>query len=325
MGIQSAEPPAAPADSAKPRRSYSWLRYAWVVGLLVYVAAVYFTDGASVIASLRAVHPGWVAALFAILMAGQWLRAYKWRVVLGPGKQAIGVHFLSKLGGNYTPGRIGEFAPLFLREHRSAALAAWIAADRILEILCTLIFGIGGVAAIGLSQGPALIVLVVGLGIGCTLFIVFLGHPAWVNAVARILPACGRLQLIHDALRAVQQAYGAIRPRMPVAAFITIVAAAIDIAAGLTLFMAFGYALPFMLFAGIKCLYAIVAAIPWAPPASGLPMLSAAAVIHEAGNVPESVIIAAVGVNVVVTQAVFWLSFWAGTFGMTRRSTGNSE
>ena len=309
MGIQPEE-----SATAKPRRGIA--RFAWVVGLAVFLLAVYWVGVGEFVDVFRKANPWWCIATGVALAAGQWLRAWKWRVVIGPGEHAIGVHFLSKLGGNYTPGRVGEFAPLLIGRHRSHKLAAWIAADRLLEMLCTLVLGVGGIAALGLAQGPAIIVVSVAMAIACGGLLFFFRHETWVHTALRVLPE--KLAWVRELVLSVHAAYRGLQSRLPLAAMLTVVAALIDLAGGGALFLAFGYALPVAILAGVKCLYAVVAAIPWAPAATGLPMLSAAAVWHQAVGVPEATIAAAIALNFALTQIVFWSSFWIGTAGLSK-------
>ena len=88
-----------------------------------------------------------------------WLRALKWRYALGPGHNAVGLFFMSKATGNWSPGRLGEFAPMALRRHRTPKIGAWIMLDRVLEIAVTLGLGLMGLYLINILE-PEMYVLV---------------------------------------------------------------------------------------------------------------------------------------------------------------------
>ncbi len=320
MGIQLNESGANTPGPESPPRARGVLRFAWIIGLLAFAIALYYVGIGDFLAAMRGADPKWCVATALALLAGQWIRAWKWWVVLGRGEHAVGVHFLSKLGGNYTPGRVGEFAPLLVARHRSHKLAAWIAADRLLEMLCTLVLGIGGIAALGLAQGPGFLLVSGVMAVACAGLLVFFRHETWVHTALRLIPRLPRGEWIREMIVSVHEAYRGLQSRMPVAAGITVVASLVDLAGGWALFMAFGYPLPVAILAGVKCLYAVVAAIPWAPAATGLPMLSAAAVWHQAVGVPEATIAAAIALNFALTQIVFWSSFWIGTAGLAAKA-----
>jgi len=149
---------AIPSKFARlTRLGKSHARYLWIAGLLLYLGIIAYIGFEDVGSALRTLDYRYIAALMLIEASALAIRAWKWRIALGPNQQSLRACFISKAGGNLTPARLGEFSPLLLEEHRSARVGAWILLDRVLEASATIVIGlIGLIAILGLAGGGTL-------------------------------------------------------------------------------------------------------------------------------------------------------------------------
>ncbi|GMW02305.1 MAG: hypothetical protein AMXMBFR84_34410 [Candidatus Hydrogenedentota bacterium] len=295
-------------------------RYAFpFIGIVLLSALIYLLGPVRILDALRRTDPAWVVASGALIAAGLWIRVWKWRIALGPGSRATYLFYISKGAGEWTPGRLGEFAPLLVKENRTTKVAAWILLDRLLEISATL-----GICAVGFVllpfrvQAPFAMALAV-LG-GVLAFVVFAaGHSPWHQALACRMPRGSRLQ---RAFLTTAQLAGDVRTfhsKSPLTIGITVLAGCCDVWAGKALFLAFDRNVPFAPLAAARGVHSIVATIPITPNSTGVPYVSAAAMVHELAGVPNDVLAVATTLSIAVTTCIFWGSFAVGT-----RNSGNT-
>ena len=138
----------ATQDSAPPPPSR--LRHLWVVGVLVLIVVTWRAGWRDILGAMQGADPRLLGAVVVVEGVSVWVRAAKWRVVLGAHRHSVRVFFLSKAAGNWSPGRVGELSPLLIKEHRTARMGAWIVVDRLLEI------GIDGLHPLDPMGGMAL-------------------------------------------------------------------------------------------------------------------------------------------------------------------------
>ncbi|GMV90736.1 MAG: hypothetical protein AMXMBFR82_05140 [Candidatus Hydrogenedentota bacterium] len=261
----------------------------------------------------------WLVLMTLVTFAGLWIRVVKWRLVLGKGSNAIGVFFLSKAAGEWSPGRIGELSPLLIKRHRNARMAAWIVVDRILEMAVTVGIGVLGLAAVQAPNRGVMIVLAILIGIALLLALYLLTRERLFLAIAGRFPS-GPLHRVTVAAARVSSATAAMRKELVLPLAITIGAGCLDVWAGMLLYQAFGWPVPFALMATAKGVHAVTSAIPITPNATGVPYLTTAVLIHEVGGVPSGVLAAGIALSVVVTNLIFWLSLAAGAADLRKKT-----
>jgi len=252
-----------------------------------------------------------------VTVAALWIRAVKWRLVLGKGSNAVGVFFLSKAAGEWSPGRLGELSPLLIRKHRHARMAAWIVVDRILEMAVTVGLGVAGLALLRTPNRTLMLVLAFGIGAGLILSLYLLTRRSVFLAIAERF-AEGKARRIAWAFAQVSSAIVDLRSKLAAPAVITLVAGGLDVWAGMLLYQSFGWPVSFALIATAKGVHAITSAVPLTPNATGVPYLTTAYLIHEVGGVPSDVLAAAIALSVVVTNLIFWLSLSLGAADLRR-------
>jgi hypothetical protein len=254
----------------------------------------------------------------AFIVAGFWVRALKWRYVLGPGRSAMGLFFLAKMAGTWTPARVGELSPLFLKKHRSAAVAAWIGYDRVVEVLFTLILGFLGVASLGMVNWPVVAVLsVVGAGT-LAVMLGLLSRKGWLEWLQQRCPdASLRLRGVR-LLDALHEETVALGSKTPVVLIITLSAKVMDVYAVMLLCQAFGYEVPFLLVCAARCAHALVSAVPLTPDVTGVPFAAQAAPLHHYAGIPGETLFVALGLEFAIINLVQCLSFGIGLVDLRR-------
>jgi hypothetical protein len=299
-----ADTPAAPARQSL--RRYAFL----LAGLILLGLLVRHFGWAPLRDALLAAEPLPLIAMTLLIIAGFWIRAIKWVYALPPRSGATTLFFLAKVGGNWTPGRVGELAPLLLREHRNARMLAWVLVDRVIEVAFTLWLGALGLYALGLLNLPA------------TLAILLAGPLLAGSAIILVLrrkfpaPVGGpRRQWIANALAQLQAAMRLLGARVPVILLLTAAAKVTDIYAVVLLCTAFGYDVSFLLVCAARCAHALVAAIPMTPDATGVPFVAAAWLLHEHAAVPYPVLTAALALELLIINAVLHASFVLSSWG----------
>lgn len=282
-----------------------WKRWLFLAGLIfVSVLGWHFGFG-KLIALARGADPVALAWMALWILAGFLIRAWKWHRALGPGSRGVFLFFLAKTAGNWTPGRAGELAPLLLKEHQNARVAAWIGLDRAVEVAFTLLMGVAGVASLGLL-GPG------GWrgGIGGLLLLLVLGVCLWRVAPHLAARVRGGIlaRAVHIVRRLVEEAW-LLRHALPMAALLTFFAKLTDIYAVILLCRAFGYDADFLLVCAARCAHGLVSAIPFTPDATGVPFVAAAWLLHEHAEIPYDVLTAALALEVIAINAILWICF----------------
>jgi len=296
-------------------------RHLWVVGLGVYAAAVWYVGWDALRDAFASLEVTWLCAMIGVMIASLWLRALKWRWALGPGANAIGLFFLSKGAGGFSPARIGELAPLLLRRYRTPRIAAWIVIDRLVETGATLGLGLAAFAAMGLPQravgvafGAALLILVV------VPFLLLTRRAALERFLERF-PAGSLPRRAGGLLASVGLEIDAFRWRLPLAFGWSFVCTCLDVIVGMLLLRSFGFSLSFTLLAVVQCAHGVASAMPFLPNATGGPYLVASGLLYQFGGVSVDVLAAAIGLNVAASNVLFWSSFVLGSLSLHRRES----
>jgi len=315
--VSAPEPqPVSPRDLGSGGRPRA--RFLWVVGLALYVAIIWYIGWRRIGGALASMDLRFLAAMVGVNAAVIWVRALKWRLVLGAGQNAIGLHFVSKIAGGYSPARLGELAPLAFQRHRTARMGAWILVDRLLETGATLGLGLFGVIALQLTQwGIVAAFAAAALLLVAVPFYVFTRRRLFVWLAERTRER----SLVHKVsalLAAMSDEIRGLGRHVPIASAITVLATSLDILVAIMLYLAFGHWVAFALLATVQCAHGITSALPFLPNATGVPYLVAAGLLYTMGGVPEEVLATAVGVNMVVANGLLW-TFFGLTAGDLRR------
>jgi hypothetical protein len=296
------------------------LRYLWVIGVGVYVAIAWYLGWRGIRDAMASIELRWLFAAIAVDAAGHWLRALKWRLALGPGTRAIGLFWLSKGVGYWTPMRAGELAPLMLPKYRTPRMGAWIVLDRVLEIAVTLALGAVGLLAlqipgVGVYVGMALVVVVLTVGP-----LLLLMQRSWFLRLAKYFPDGSLPQRGATFVAEMQPEFRKLGGRVPLASALTLLAGCMDIWGGMLLYMMFGFPLTFALIAAAKCIHALISAIPITPNATAVPYVATGALLVQAGGVSSDVVLAAVSIHLVIVNTVFWTSLGIGSMDLRDRA-----
>lgn len=295
-----------------------WIRWRglrralFLAGFALLGALIWHFGWRTLYADLREARPGPLLLFAALTLAGFWIRAWKWRCALGPGRQAWWIFFFAKMGGNWSPGRIGEFSPLLLRRHRTPVMAGWIVLDRMLEIAATLLAALAGAAWISLLPLPAVAALLA-LGAAVNVAVLWLimrkrPLPPWIRR--HIPPGTRRARIARHAGR-LREAGPELSGRLPAAVAITALAKAIDLYAVVALCAAFGYGVGPALAGAARGAHALVSAIPLTPDATGAPFVAAAVLLHEYGGMPYATLTVALALEAALINGILWVSFGA--------------
>jgi len=297
------------AEPARSGRRLKPSRYIFVVGLVVYCAVVWYFGWQGVRDALLDANLGMVVAAAGIFVTATWCRALKWRYALGPGHHSIGLFFISKATGNWSPGRVGEFAPMALRRHRTPKIGAWIMLDRVIEILVTLTLGLIGLALIELLpawQFAVIAAATVSASVGAVVVLTRRDVFVWFADRARDASVLHRVLMMFAAIS--EELYLFAR-KLPLILGVTVATKAADLLAVMLIFSALGYRVGFALAAAAKCALAIVSFIPITPAATGVPHGAQAWMMNEVASVPPEILLAGIGIEVVILSVTFWTSF----------------
>jgi Lysylphosphatidylglycerol synthase TM region len=305
-----------------PRKSRAYARFLWVAILCLYAGIVWYVGWRRIQELAASMALGWFAGVVALETAGLWLRALKWRWVLGPRQNAVGVFFLSKGVGNLSPGRVGELSPLILKKHRNPKLAAWILMDRFLEAGIMLGLGVLGLATLRLSGVWA----AVALGAGCCFLAVgpllVLTRRGLIEALRRRTHDGTILRRGIELLASVSEAAVVLRAKAPIAAMLTIAAGLLELTAGVFLYRSFGYSVNLAMTAVARSANGLAGALPFAPSVTGVPHLATGAVMHEVAGIPVDVLTTALALHLAAAHVLFWTSFGVGMMDLRKRHNG---
>jgi hypothetical protein len=284
-------------------------RWFLLVGLILLTALGWHFGFRDLGALLRDAKPAPLAIMTILIVAGFWIRAAKWRYVLGPGQQGILLFFLAKTAGNWTPGRAGELAPLLLKRHRSARVAAWIGLDRVVEVAWTLALGLAGVAWLGLVAPWVWIPLgLVSLTVGVFTYIGLKGRSGEGPADPEARTEGWRARLV-SVLGNIRVELILFARKMPLVMTLTFLAKLTDVYAVVYLCEAFGYAAGILLVCAARCAHGLVSAIPVTPDATGVPYVAAAWFLHQYAGIPFETLTAALALEAIVINAILWACF----------------
>ena len=291
----------------------------WLVGLALYAGIIGLIGWRPVRDAFTSVDPRALMVMAGVLLLAKWIRVLKWRFALGPGRQAVGLFFVSKLGGAWTPMRVGELSPLLLRSSRSARMGAWIVLDRLLETSATLALGAFGLLLLGLGSHELLPLIVAGGAVLVGLpAVVLMRRDLLVLAAGRSRRQTRLRRLLRFAAEASKEARR-MRRMLPVVSMLTFVSTALDAYAGVVLIRSFGFDLEWAVAAAAQCAHGITSAIPITPSATGVPYVAAAGLIVKLGGIPVDVAAAAPPIAMVVNGIVFWPSFGIGLWSFRGR------
>jgi len=291
------------APGGRVRRRQGWL---WTCGLAVYVFAVWYFGWHKVRAALATLDLRFLAAVLCAETAAIGLRVVKWRYVLGKGRSASALFFVSKTAGSLTPMRLGELSPLLLKRHRDSRVGAWIVLDRLLEVAATLVLGAAGIVALGGVLADWLPIVVV---TACVLVMIpayVVTRRSWFLWLYRRFPRGSRAAKGAGFLAGVSREIGALRRYTPLAASVTVLVTCLDLVACILGYRSFGFPLPFSVAATAQCVHAVTAVIPFTPNPTGVPFVAGSAIIHEFGHIPTEVVVAAVPILLAAKLTVFW-------------------
>ena len=301
-----------------PRRKFG--RYAFVLGIAIYLALVWWLGWREVGERLLGADPLRVTGAFLIIFVGGWARALKWRYALGHGHNAAGIYFLSKVSAEWSPGRLGEFSPLVLKKHRTPKVGAWIMFDRLLEIAVTLVLGLYGLAAIQVFSAQVYLAILMAVVAAFLLGVYLLTHRQLFLRIAERFKDGSWPHRFAMLFAAISGEIFSFSKRLPVMAVITVVTKCTDLLAVCLLFRGFGYAVSFSLAAVAKCALAIVSFVPITPPATGLPHVTQAGIMNAVEGIPYDALAAAIGSEVVLVSVALWTSGGIAAL-VTRRQT----
>jgi len=301
------------------------MRYLWIVGLSIYVGVVWYLGWQRVGSALASVNLKMLLAAAAASALMLWFRSAKWRLALGRDSNAVALYFISKAGGGMSPGRVGEFAPLLLRKHRTTRVGAWIVIDRLLEGFATIGLGLVGLVWLGIPEqrmaitfGAAMVVLVV-----IPLFVLTRD-----KLFLRMVDKTPEGSLRHRVVSLMARTSAEIRclgTVIPAALVITVLATCGDLVFVILLWGALGYQVGFALLAVAQCAHGITSVLPFAPNATGIPYLVVASLLYEFAGVPEAVLAAGMGLSIAITGVIFWTSFLFGARDLKSRSTAAED
>ncbi len=302
----------APRMGPKSNRR-SRMGYLWAVGLCLYLAVLWYVGWQNIRQALLSFDIRFLAALMAVEALAVWIRAAKWRMVLGPGQNALGAYLVSKAAGSLSPARTGELAPLLFKRHRNTRMGAWILVDRLLETGATLGLGLLGLMAMQLPRRDMAVVVAVALVLLVVAPFYILTRRGLFVWFAR---RTNEQSIAHRAAALLTDVSGQVfrlGKKLPAASFITLTATCLDICVSSLAYLGFGYHVPFALLAIVQCVHGLVSALPFTPNATGVPYLVAMGLIYEFADVPAEVLAVAVAVRTVGANIVFWTSFGLGS------------
>lgn len=317
--MSETRPPTSDADEALALRRVSHMRYLWLIGLTLYLAFILYIGLGKMAGAFASIDFRMLLGMILVTACSMWIRAVKWRIVLGKGRNAIGLYFVSKLGGEFSPGRVGELAPLLLPKHRTSRIGAWIVLDRLMESGATVGLGILGLLFLGLRDinllvlfCTAIVILIICPLIALTRRNVFL----WVESKTHEGSLINRGA--HLMVRISTEIFELGRI-LPVALCMTLFTTSLDLVASMFLYLCFGYHVTFALLAVVQCAHGLTTIIPLTPNATGVPYLVAAGLLYEIGGVPKEALAASVAVSLGVNTLVFFTSVAIGLLDLKHR------
>ena len=300
--------PEAEESLDTPKASSHKGKYMIAIGLVLYGTFAWYVGWTDIRTRLLGADISGVAIATALIFAATWMRVGKWHYGLGARQHAVGLFFLSKATGDLTPGRLGEFAPMAMRNHRTPRVGAWILFDRSIEAIVTLSLGLYGLAKIRLLDPWQLGVVVLCVVSGVVFGVYVLTHQRLFVRIAERFNPGG---LAHTMLMLISAIGGEVwqfLKRLPLVLGITIVTKVMDLVAIVLIFKAIQTSASFTLVATSKCALAIISSGP-TPTVTGLPHGMQAWLMHYSAGIPEDALAVGIGIEVAIVAATFWISF----------------
>ncbi len=289
-------------------------RYVFLaLGLAVYAVAVWWIGWRKIGDTLAAAELPLVAAAAALIGGGSLLRMWKWRRALGAERNAIGLFFLSRSGGVWSPARVGEFLPLLWRRHRNTRVAGWILFDRVLEVLVTLVLGLAGLAALQFLPTGELVAATLGAITVATAGVYVLTRSDLLQAAANRAPDGSWLRSALSALAGTSGEMKSFLGSPMDLTALTVLAKAMDLFAIVLIFRALHASASFALVAAAKCALAVVSYVPITPVSTGIPHGVQGWIMFEAAQIQPETVVASVGIEAAIMAVVFSLTALAAT------------
>lgn len=307
----------ATATPARPLAG-KWPRILFPLGIAVYLGVAWYFGWDKVRDALLGADLRLVAAAGAVSLCANLARIGKWRIALGRDAHPVGLFFLSRATGVWSPGRIGEFLPLLWKRHRNARVGAWILLDRVLEIVAALALGVVGLGFTSLVATPIYIAIAVATAAGCVAGFLLLARHDWMAALARRCPEGTRLRYVADALTQTSIEIRALWRITPGLLAITLAAKAADLYAIVLIFAALGTRVGFMLTAASKCALSLISFIPVTPVATGVPHAVQGWMMYAEAGVPPEITIASVGIEAALMLIIFSIAVLAASRAIRR-------
>lgn len=282
-----------------------WPRLLFPLGIAVYLGVAWYFGWEKVRDALLGADARLIAGAAAISVGATLARITKWRIALGRDAHAVGLFFLSRATGVWSPGRIGEFLPLLWKRHRNARVGGWILLDRVLEIVASLVLGIVGLGFTQLVTMPVYIGIAVATSVASFAGILLLARHDWMDAIARRFPEGSKLRYVADALTQTSIEIRALWRVTPGLLGVTFIAKVADLYAVVLIFAALGVKLGFMLTAASKCALSIVSFIPITPMATGVPHAVQGWMMNAEAGVPPEITVASVGIEAALMLIIF--------------------
>ena len=300
-------------DLPTPIRSSTKARYLWIVGVAAYLGFLAYVGWADLRDAIADIHYRFLGAVIVLDLLVLWFRVSKWHLALHGESDVTRLAFLSKAGGNLTPGRLGEFSPLLMQQFRTSKVGAWIFLDRMLEAIATLMLGLVGIiAVVGLVGGYTLLYASLAL-----MVLLILGSYMLMQdgLIAKIQTRCTSIEAIHRLLghlRSVSIELALLRPKVPLFLGMSLIATAFDILLAYFLCLSLGFTVSLTLLALVQVVHAVTSVIPLTPNATGIPYAAAATILHQVGDVSLEALAVIVALRMLLGNAVFWVSFLIG-------------
>lgn len=302
QGVRTTVAPSA--SSARRAKRYLFI----AMGFAVYLCAVWFIGWQKIRDALAGADPRFVALAAMLTGAGAVTRMWKWRRALGAQRHSLGLYFLSRSGGVWSPARVGEFLPLLWKRHRNARVAAWILFDRVLEVIVTLAFGLVGLAFVRLLPLGAFAAVAAATVLAAAFGVYALTRRELLDRIAARAPAESRLRAVLIGLSGTSGEIRAYLHRPLGLAGLTVAAKVFDVYSVVLIFHALHVDVRFTLIAAAKCALALVSYVPITPMTTGIPHAVQGWMMFESAGVRPETVVASVGIEAGIMFLVFGIS-----------------
>jgi beta-1,4-N-acetylglucosaminyltransferase len=251
--------------STKTTGLFRWL--SWAVGAALIVGLYLWLGVGEILNALAALRPAALLLALGAFALGHVVRIVKWRFPLGRRYgwlELTRLFLVSKVGGSLLPARLGEFAPLAESRFRSTTVAAWLAADRIVEAYATLALGALGLASLGLGDRRIVALWVGAAALLLGAFGLLLHRRLWAWLEGR----AGRwkpLRRLFGLARLVSEDVWQFRRHALPIVGLSLLGTCLDLWLIKSLFLAAGTSVPLSVIAASFCLGALVTFVAFTP------------------------------------------------------------